>query len=458
MHAAERRLDRDGSPVHLGSRALGILIALVERAGEIVSKKDLLARVWGDLVVDEGSLRFHIAALRKVLGEGQSGARYVMNVSGRGYCFVAHVSRRPAEGVPAVCGPTAATRLPERVVGRDSAVSNISRDLLQHRFVSIVGPGGVGKTTVATAIAHYLITELGACVHFIDLAAIENPARLCGVLASSMDTGRCSDLPWTAASGSPASELQFLILDGCEHVIGPAAQLAEAVFRLRADVHILTTSREPLRVDGERVHRLAPLECPPDEGPLSVSEVLGFPAVQLLLEHVSAGGYQLELNDANASIIAQVCRKLDGIALALELTAGRVGIYGLHGTAELVGRHCSLLWQGRRTAPPRHQTLNAMFDWSYDSLTELERASARHLATFVEPFSIEAAQAALAERVDVAQVPEMLAQLVEKSLIELDTTAASRRYRLLETTRAYMLHKLDQPGEAARAHATTLQS
>jgi predicted ATPase/DNA-binding winged helix-turn-helix (wHTH) protein len=462
LFATERLLEKDGVPLLLGCRALDLLIALVERATEVVSKRELMARVWPNLIVDEGSLRFHIASLRKVLGDGQSGVRYVANVPGRGYCFVAPIRRsavKPprAESFVADRGAKLPTRL-LRMVGRDETVQAISAQLLGQRFVTVVGPGGIGKTTVAVSVAHAKFAEFGGAVHFVDLGALEDPSLVLSAIATTLGLSVNSDSPIQALLSFVREQRMLLVLDSCEHVIETAAAAAERIFSEASQVHILATSRESLRVEGEYVYHVPPLGCPPGAAGLKAAEAMSFSAVRLFVERVCASGGPFVLSDTDAPIVADLCRRLDGVALALELAASRVAALGIRGTAALLDSQFRLLWQGRRTALPRHQTLGATLDWSHNLLSEFERVVLRRLAVFVGTFSLEAAQSVAAETpVDRAQVVEAVASLVAKSLVATEIGATSVRYRLLDTTRAYALGKLIRSGEAsavALRHAT----
>src|ERR1700722_14796920 len=461
--AAERLLENAGVPLHLGARALDILIVLVERAGEVVTKKGLMARVWPDVTVDESSLRVHIAGLRKALGDGHAGARYVTNVPGRGYCFVAPISRSNAAKKPLAVetvAPDHTHNLPARLmrmVGRDETVRAISAELTAQRFVTIVGPGGMGKTTVAVSIGHALLAEFDGAVRFADLGSIADPLLVSSAVLSTFGlVVRTSD-PIPGLLAFLHDKRTLLVLDSCEHVIEAAATLAERVFGGAPGVHILATSREPLRVEGEHVHRLLPLESPADGASLTAEEAVGFSAVQLFIERAAASGSRFELDDVNAPIVGHICRKLDGIALAIELVSGRVDAYGIRETATLLDNRLRLLWQSRRTALPRHQTLNAMLDWSYNLLSELERVVLRRLAAVGGFFTLEAVQAVMAENeIATAQVIDAVGSLVAKSLVSADGGAAAMRYRLLDTTRAYLLGKLlesDELDAVARLHA-----
>ncbi|CAB3807495.1 ATP-binding protein [Pararobbsia alpina] len=469
--SAERLLYQGDVPLRLGSRALDILILLVERAGEVVSKRDLMARAWPNLVVDECSLRVQLVSLRKALGDGQAGARYVTNVPGRGYCFVAPVSRTASLGPlraikeQPIAGSNLVSdhvsRLPApltRMVGREDAVRTISSQLAGQRFVSIVGPGGIGKTTVAVSVSHAFVAEFGGPAYFVDLGALTAPELVPATIASALGVVVQSANPLPSLMAFLQDRRTLLVLDCCEHVVEATATLAERIFRDASQVHILATSREKLRVEGEHVHRLMPLESPPDEEGLTAAKALTYPATQLFVERAAAADNGFELSDADAPIVAEICRKLDGIALAIELAVGRIDAYGIRGTAEVLNDRFGLLWQGRRTALPRHQTLHAMLDWSYRLLTAFEQTILCRLSLFVGTFSLDAARAIAAEGdVDEAGVVDAVGSLVAKSLASAGKAGdATTNYRLLDTTRAYATEKLVESGEmaaTARRHA-----
>jgi predicted ATPase/DNA-binding winged helix-turn-helix (wHTH) protein len=463
LFPAERLLEKDGVALHLGGRALDILILLVERAGEVVSKRELVARVWADVTVDEGSLRFHVAALRKALGDGQSGARYVTNVPGRGYCLVAPVSRsnQPDAASVVKAASVQPRTLPAklaRMVGREDTVRQIADDVAARRFVTIVGPGGIGKTTVAIAVGHRLQASFDGAVHFLDLGALSDPRLVPVVLASMLGLVVHSDDPVPGLLASLRDKRMLLVLDSCERVIDALAPLAERIVAAAPPIHILATSREALRVEGEQVHLLSALDCPPVAARLKAAAALGFPAVQLFVERAAAAGSSgFALSDADAPAVAEICVRLDGIALAIEIAAGRVGAYGIRGIAALLDGRFGLLWQGRRTALPRHQTLSSALDWSYDLLSEVDRVILQRLAVFVGVFTLEAAQAVVAgDGIDEAQLVEAIADLVAKSLVSSEIGATPVRYRLLDTTRAYLLGKLiasDTADAIQRRHA-----
>lgn len=440
---------------------------LVERAGEIVGHEELTSRVWRGLVVDSGSLRMYITSLRKALGDGEGAVRYIETVRGRGYCFVAPVSREdPSDTADSAAlsskGATlralASLPAPGRMVGRDEAARSIAADLMEHRFLTVVGPGGMGKTTLAVAVAHAMLQEFPEAVCFVNLGALSDPALVASTVASTLGiTIQTADaLPSLRQTLLGARML--LVLDNCEHVIAACAALAEQIFREAPQVHILATSREALRVDGEFTYLLPALECPPPDPGLRADQARTFPAIQLFMACVAAGGSGFELSDENAVVVASICSRLDGIALAIEFAAGRVGAYGIEGIASLLDDRFGLDWHGRRTASPRQQTLHATLNWSHDLLSASEQAVLRRLAVFIGTFTLDAAQAvACGTGLGEDQVVIHVGDLVAKSLVS-SATADDRtmRYRLLETTRGYAAGKLETSGEmeaSARRHA-----
>ena len=463
LFAAERLLKKGDEPIPLGGRALDILIALAELAGEVVTHKELISTVWPDVTVEEANLRFQMAAVRKALGDGRDGARYISNISGRGYCFVAPVTRSGAEQLVPVTGIATTERVQKlpprlaRMVGRDDTVRALTQQLQMWRFVSVVGPGGVGKTTVAISVAHALIEGFHDAAVFIDLAALTDPQLVPTAVASALGLTVQTQDPLVSLLAFIGDSKILLVLDSCEHVIGVAAALAERVVSEAPQAHILATSREALQVEGEHVHLLYSLDCPPEDAGLTATEALRYPAAQLFMERAAASGHGAALTDIDAPIVARSCRRLDGIALAIELAASHVGSLGIRGTAELLDNRFSLLWHGRRTALPRHETLNAMLDWSYGLLSEREKVVLCRLSVFVGGFTLQAAGSVTSETdADEAEVIDAAASLVAKSLISTTVINELTYYRLLDTTRAYAVAKLAGRGEAvriARRHA-----
>jgi predicted ATPase/DNA-binding winged helix-turn-helix (wHTH) protein len=451
------------TPVRLGSRALDILTALVERPGELVTKDELVRRVWPTTFVEEGNLRVHVAALRRALGDGQAGNRYVANVPGRGYRFVASISALEGSIPPPVRpgAPEVAHNLPAlltRMIGRAEVVHGLVSQLSRRRFVSIVGPGGIGKTVVALAAANELVSSFRDKARFVDLAPLSDPLLVPSALASQLGVAVRSENPLPGLVAYLLDKQMLLVFDSCEHVVEAAATLAEELVKATPGVRILATSREPIRAEGETVVRLTPLGLPAASIELTASEALSYPALELFVERAAASREDFELTDADAPVIAEICRRLDGIPLAIELAAGRLDAFGVRGLAAHLDDRFRLLTRGRRTALPRHQTLRATLDWSYGLLIETEKAIFRRLGVFAGWFTSESAGAVVSsEGLTGSEVTNGIADLVAKSLVTADVEGPTAYYRLLETTRAYAFEKLAEAGEVqsvSRLHAT----
>ncbi|WP_426130662.1 ATP-binding protein [Pararhizobium sp. PWRC1-1] len=457
LSVSQRLLAKDGIPVELGARALDLLVALTLAPNVVVSKKDLISRVWPDVIVDEGSLRFHMTGLRKALGDGQDGARYITTVAGRGYCFVAPVSRSGQLRHGSANVDFRHALLPgrlDRMVGREQDVLRLAEKLMAARMVTIVGVGGVGKTTVATAVAHHLAPTFQGAVLFADYGMLSDPGLVAAGIASMLGLPVGSDDVRPTLIAYLRDRRVMLILDTCEHLIDAIADLVTTIMQAAPQVFLLATSREALRIEAESVYRLDTLACSPDDPELSTEAVLSFPATRLFIERAAASGASLNLSDQDVRIVASICRKLDGMALALELAARRVESYGLVQTATLLDQHLTLGWAGSRTAPPRQKTLQATLDWSFGLLTEMERIVLRRLAVFVGDFTLDAALEVISTSdTDPPAVFEAIDNLVAKSLLATHPLGATMRYRLLDTTRAYALQcqsDEDRAGLAAR--------
>jgi predicted ATPase/DNA-binding winged helix-turn-helix (wHTH) protein len=430
---ATRRLLLEGDkPVQLGGRAFDILAALVERAGEVVTKEALIARAWPHTFVEEANLKIQVSALRRALGDGQVGHRYIVTVPGRGYNFVAPV--RLAEPSPPTRSPEIVTvkgnNLPVaviRVIGRDEVVATVVAGLSRQRLVTIAGPGGIGKTTVALAVAERMLADYEHGVWLVDLARLADPRFVPSAVTTALGLEIRTEDPVPGLVAALRDRRMLLLLDNCEHVIDAAAGLVAAVLGGTSGVKILATSREPLGLQGERVHRLGSLNSPDPSPGLTGAEAADFPAVQLFVERVSAIVDDFTLTDANAPLVGAICRRLDGLPLAIEFAAPRVEVLGIEGLAIRLDDSLRLLGTQRRAAVPRHRTIQAVIEWSYGLLSEDEQGFLRALGIFAGGFTVEAAAVVAGDAATSdADAIDRLADLVAKSLVAAVLAAPSR--------------------------------
>jgi predicted ATPase/DNA-binding winged helix-turn-helix (wHTH) protein len=451
LSIGERVLWRDGQVLPLGGRALDILIYLADRPGEVIAKQELIDHVWSDVIVEEGSLRVHVAAIRKALGDGQFGNRYIANIKARGYSFVGTV-------VP-LAGSTESRngkfrhqgRFPVRppmMIDRESVISEVKNKLRDGRFVTLLGPGGIGKTTIAAAVGHAAAEEFGGEVYFVDLEGLTDPRNVAGAVATSLGLALKSKDASLELVDLVHSRKLLIILDSCEHVIEAVASVAEQLYQETAEVHLLATSRELLKVVGERCCRVRALEYPPGGSAQTAKVVLQYPAVQLFVQRVSARDGTFILTDEEAPFVAEICRKLDGLPLAIELAAGQVAALGVKGTIARLLSRLELLKLSHRTTVRRHRTLRATLDWSYDLLSDMERIVFRRVALFVGHFTLEAAQGIAGDPGSgTSDIVDAIAGLFEKSLLEIRIDQGQPQYRFLHTTRAYALGKSEEHAE-----------
>jgi predicted ATPase/DNA-binding winged helix-turn-helix (wHTH) protein len=454
--AAERLLLEGDKPVRLGSRAFDILTALVERAGEVVGKEELIARVWPTTFVEEANLKIQVSALRRALGDGQGDNRYVATVVGRGYNFVAPIrEEEPSRASPSpIVAPALPHNLPfatTRMIGREEIGTTLVRQLSHQRLVTVVGPGGIGKTTLGLAVAERMIGTYEHGVWLVDLAPLRDPGLVPSAVATVLGLEIRAENPVPALVAALRDNRMLLMLDNCEHVIDAAAGLTAAVLSGAPGVIILATSRESLGVPGERVHRLGPLNSPEPSSTLTAAEAAAFPAVQLFVERVTAIVEDFALTDANAPVVVTICRRLDGLPLAIEFAAPRVEALGVEALAARLDDSLRLLGTQRRAATPRHRTMQAVVDWSYGLLSQDEQRSFRALGIIMGGFTGEAATAiAMDSATTDADAIDRLADLVAKSLVVADVSGTKPRFQLLDTTRAYAIEKLDESGERER--------
>jgi predicted ATPase/DNA-binding winged helix-turn-helix (wHTH) protein len=461
-----RELLAEGRPLDLGGRAFDLLMALIEASGAVVSKDALMTRVWPDRIVEENNLQAQISALRRAFGPDRD---LIRTIAGRGYQFTGQIrtvsATRNAQASARMAQPTSTpsrppTNLPEPVselIGRDVELDEILELSASHRLVTLAGAGGIGKTRLGFEVARHLLPRFADGVWAIELAPLSDPELLPVTVATALGLELASGTasPLTVANALRSKRL-MLVLDSCEHVVDAAARMAESLLRVNPAASVIATSREPLRVEGEWVYPVPPLAVPAEGSPDGEAP-LRYGAVRLFVERARAAAPSFSPDARAAAALAEICRRLDGIPLAIELAAARAAALGIEGLAARLDDRFRLLAGGHRTAMPRHQTLRQTLDWSYELLTGPESVVLRHLAVFAGNFTLQAASAIAADdEIATSEVVDCVANLVAKSLVTADGGGAKVRYRLLETTRAYSLEKLVQAGEfdaAARRHA-----
>jgi predicted ATPase/DNA-binding winged helix-turn-helix (wHTH) protein len=457
------RLDRprreffaDGRRVELGGRAFDTLVALVDGRGTVLSKDELLRRIWPDRVVEENNLEIQVSTLRKVLGADR---HLIRTVVGRGYQFTGDI-RGPGHAVVGAPVPIPAISLPAPVselIGREAEIRDVLSLVMAHRLVTLTGAGGIGKTRLGLEIARQLLPTFPDGVCLTDLAPVSDGALVPVTVAAALNlTLVAAAVSSEGIASAISTKRLLLVLDNCEHLVDPSARMVHALLRGSPGVSLLVTSREPLRVEGEYVYRVPPLAMPP-EGTDGEEDVFGYDAVRLFVTRGRAAEPRFMPDARIAPSVAAIARRLDGIPLAIELAAACVPSFGVDGIAARLDDRFTLLTSGNRTALPRHQTLRATLDWSCELLSEHERVVLRRLAVFAGTFALEAASAVAASG-DVAAggVEHALAGLVTRSLVSANVSGAVPYYRLLETTRAYALERLRESGEfgaLARRHA-----
>jgi predicted ATPase/DNA-binding winged helix-turn-helix (wHTH) protein len=467
-----RELLAEGRRVELGGRAFDVLMALIEASGAVVDKNTLMNRVWPDRIVEDNSLQAQISALRKAFAADRD---LIRTIAGRGYQFTGEIrtiSANPnAQAAAGTAQPTSTpsrppTNLPEPVselIGRDVELDEILDLSTSHRLVTLVGAGGIGKTSLCSEAARRLLPRFVDGVWVAELAPLSDPELVPAAVATTLgiDLAGGSVSPERVANALGSKQL-MLVLDNCEHVVDAVAEMAEALLRANPGTRVIATSREPLRAEGEWVYPVPPLAVPTEDIPDS-EDSLRYGAVRLFVERAHAAASHFSPDARGLAAIAGICRRLDGIPLAIELAASRAATLGIEELAARLDDRFHLLTGGRRTALPRQRTLRATLDWSYELLSEAERALLRRLAIFTGGFGLEAANAvgATTEGGATAEggaldVVDSLANLVAKSIVTRDVGSVPVRYRLLDTIRAYALEKLSESGEfgiAARRHA-----
>ncbi len=461
----QRRLLAHGDPVPLGQRAFDVLHTLIERRERLVAKNELLDLVWPGVVVEENNLQVQISSLRKLLGP-----QAIATVPGRGYRFTAALDGAndsdprsagtgPVADAAKMSAPSPLTNLPKELpalYGREGDLQALCSLIDRHRLVTVVGAGGIGKSRVAQAAAHSLTGRWRDGVWMVELAGLSDPELLANTVARALHvTMPGQEMALDELVAGIAQRDLLLVLDNCEHLLDAAAVLVQAVIARAPGVALLATSQEPLRLPTEQQYRVTPLAVPAE----ITSGARQFGAVALFEARVQAADPRFALNDDNLPVAIDICRRLDGLPLAIELAAARVATLGLQPVRDKLDARFKLLTGGSRATLRRHQTLRAALEWSHNLLTDAEQAVFRRLGVFAGGFTMEMAQAVAGDaQLDEWAVLDHLSALVDKSLVVADAGDAPR-YRLLESARAFALEQLavGETAEVLRRHAFAMR-
>jgi predicted ATPase/DNA-binding winged helix-turn-helix (wHTH) protein len=442
---SRRELIHHGKIVPLPERPFDLLLALVDARGSTVSKDRMMALLWPGRVVEENTIEAQVSVLRRALGEDRA---WIRTISGNGYQFTGdvtddrsaivnpHHSSSPMIGLPAVMS---------ELIGRNPVLLEIVDLAKSHRLITLVGVGGVGKTRLAIEAARSLAARFSDGVCLVDLAPTKSPEFLPMTIARALGFPPGEGTPSLERISPVLQDRQILILfDNCEHIVDCAARMVETILRSIPDAVVIATSREALRLPGECIYRVPSLDVPLDD---DAYEIEDYGATLLFKERTGSQSFHHADPRDVRSIIARICRQLDGIPLAIELAAAYVAVLGIEGLASRLDSRFQLLTRGSRVASPRQQTMRATLDWSYDLLSIHEQTALQRLSIFAGPFSIESAQSvASTDDMSPGAVRDCVVSLIDKSLITLDVKAFQVRYRLLETTRAYAREKLQAGG------------
>jgi predicted ATPase/DNA-binding winged helix-turn-helix (wHTH) protein len=436
----QRQVHSPQGPLRIGSRALELLGVLLEEPGRFYSRDELVSRVWQRTVVEETSVRVHMSALRRQLGKACPQTRYITTVPGRGYAFTAPVRGASAGGVAPIPAPSSARAIPASLlppIGREEAIGRVATLVSRSRLVSVVGPEGVGKTTVVNAVAAACAGRFADGVLRVDLGAAREPAQALRDACHAAELLAAARTSCDALEEALRGRRLLVVLDHGDHVIDAAAALANRLMRRCGALHFIVAGCEPLGIEAERVYRLAPLELPPPQAACGPDDLLRFPAIRLFAERAWAGNCTFSLAQDEAAAVLRLCAFLDGVPLAIELAAARVSALGVAALALRCDDALHLLTRGRRTAAPRHQSLRAMLAASLGRLTELEREVLRRLSTLAGPFSLGDAAGVLADLGQADQAPiRAVLDMCTKSVLHCEAARdAEPRFRLLHAMR-----------------------
>ena len=440
----KRRLLKDSATTSLRPRAFDLLVALVDRAGHLVTKDDLLDRVWPKTVVEEAALHVQVSALRKVLGSDA-----ITTVSGRGYQFTLPVTKGEAEAhrisTPRHNLPCQLTSF----VGREQEIAQLEELVTAHRLVTLTGAGGAGKTRLAIEVASRLVDAFSDGVWLVDLAALSDPHLVPNAVAQAFALNEQPARPVIETlSDYLASKKLLLVLDNAEHLLEGCVQFVDLILRHSPDVAMLVTSCERLAITGELTYRVPSLTVPETSDTLRPETVSRYEGVRLFVERAKLVRPDFDVTTENASAVASICARLDGMPLAIELAALRLRLISAEELSQRLDQRFAFLTDGSRTALPRHRTLRSMLDWSYDLLTAVEQAMLRRVSVFAGGWTLAAAEhVCTGDGIEKSDTIGLLTSLADKNLVIIEEHEGATRYRMLETIRQYALDRLHETGE-----------
>lgn len=441
----ERRLLAAGVPIRIGPHAFDLLLELVEHSGRLALKEELLERVWPKVVVEENALQVQISALRKILGAGA-----IETVSGRGYRFALDVTSVKKAAAANHNLPNATTTF----IGRKGELDEL-RDLINRsRLVTLTGSGGCGKTRLALELAGQVVQDFEDGARFIELAVLDDATLVDKEVAKILGVKERSGESLTRTLGQQlATKHCLLLLDNAEHVLTACSTLIDNLLRNSNRLTVLVTSRERLGVAGELTFRVPSLPIPTGDTLSLTGSVPQVDSVQLFVDRVRLHRPHFEVTEQNAAALASICRRLDGIPLAIELAAPRMRAMTLDEIDRRLDQRFALLTQGSRTSLPRHRTLAAAIDWSFNLLNEAEKAVLCRAAVFSGGWSLSAAEDVCAgpdARVEL--MLDLLTSLVDKSLIMVRDMDGQSRYAMLETVHHYVRERItEHPDDSVSA-------
>jgi predicted ATPase/DNA-binding winged helix-turn-helix (wHTH) protein len=441
--------------VRLSARQLALLAVLVQRHGEVVSKDELLSHVWPGQAVEENNVAVHVSGLRRLLGRAA-----IETVAGCGYRFAMPIHRAEAPRAKAPVRPEIRLRdlpsWPGSLLGRTHDLRVLANQVTEHRLVTVAGAPGIGKSTIALACAHDIKPRLRDGVVWAGLEGHDEPADVVSAVAVGLGLEAGTDRETVIEA---LRRLQvLLVIDNAEVDAEAVAAFTQAVLERADHVSMLVTSRRVLRVAGERVFRLPPLSVPRAGADLREAQLHG--SVALFVDHAWAQDPAFELGPQNVAAVIEICRRLDGVPLAIQLAAGRLKFFGLQPLCERLGDRFRLLTRGM-AGPRRHRSLRAAMDASYVLLNHVERQVFLALASFEGRFTLEQVMATPAgSRLQAWDVADALEGLVDQSLVLVEA-GASPIYRLQESIRSYaqcLLAEAAEAGAAARRHAEAVRA